>query len=88
MSLYITFLTDCDIEINTVNMCHQENVNSLKPKHDYSALPTLYTHFLAYPLTIITRKMIRKSSTYNRMVLKTATQKSMQITKPGQFWKS
>jgi hypothetical protein len=79
----ITLLKDRDIEINTVNKYHQENANSLKLKNDYSALPTLYIHFPAY----VTRKLIRKSSPYNRMVSKTATQKSVQLTTPGQFWK-
>jgi len=54
MSLYITLLKECDIDINTVNMYHQENVNSRKLKRDYSALPPLYTHFPAYMPTIIT----------------------------------
>ena len=54
MSLYITLLKECDIDINTANMYHQGNVNSRKLKHDYSALPTLYTHFPAYMPTIIT----------------------------------
>jgi hypothetical protein len=70
MSLCITLLKYRDTKINTVNMYHQENVNSHKLKHDYSALLTLYTHFPAYMPTIITRKLIRKSSPYNKMVSK------------------
>ena len=80
-------MSERDIEIDTVNMYRQENVNSRKLKRDYSARSTLYTHFRAYMPTIITGIGSERPFIQRNGIKKTATQKSMQFTKPGQFWK-